>query len=125
MTVRPHGSPSPARLSPSERSPFDPPRRPEETALSNAVHVEHLPDQHCFQAEVDGEVGRAEYRMRGKTMAMTHTVVPPAIEGRGVAARLVEAAFKHAKAHGLKIDPQCAYVAAYMQRHPDTQDLRA
>lgn len=93
--------------------------------MSDAIQVQHLPDQHCFQAEVDGEVGRAEYRLSGKVMAMTHTVVPPAIEGRGVAAKLVEAAFDHAKKHGLKIDPQCAYVAAYMQRHPETEALRA
>jgi hypothetical protein len=58
-------------------------------------------------------------------MRMTHTGVPQALEGRGIAAALVGAALAHARAQGLRIRPQCSYVQVYMRRHPETQDLLA
>jgi len=44
--------------------------------------------------------------------------------GQGVAAILVEAAFAAAREAGVKIEPQCSYIARYMERHPETSDLR-
>ena len=58
-------------------------------------------------------------------MHMIHTEVPPALEGRGIAARLVQAALDYAQAEGLKVLPRCSYVRAYMRRHPRTQSLLA
>jgi predicted GNAT family acetyltransferase len=56
-------------------------------------------------------------------MRMTQTEVPPALGGRGIAAALVEAAFEHARTHGLKVEPWCSYVRVYLQRHPEAQPL--
>lgn len=53
-----------------------------------------------------------------------HTLVPPEIGGRGVAARLVEALITDARAQGFRIKPQCSYVAAWFDRHPDAAELR-
>ena len=39
-------------------------------------------------------------------------------DGRGVAGALVEAAFAHARAAGLRVRPVCSYVRAWAQRHP-------
>jgi uncharacterized protein len=63
--------------------------------------------------------------MDGNVMRMVHTEVPQAQEGKGVAGTLVRAALAHAKAHDLKVAPQCSYVRSYMQRHPETQALLA
>ncbi len=87
--------------------------------------IEHLPEQGRFQTTVDGHDGVAEYRLARGVMLMTHTEVHPALQGRGVAAALVDAALAHARANGLKVNPLCSYVRAYMQRHPQTQDLLA
>jgi len=46
------------------------------------------------------------------------TNVPPALEGRGIAAALTEAALHFAASQSLDIDPVCAYTAAYLRRHP-------
>lgn len=54
-----------------------------------------------------------------------HTLVPPAIGGRGVAAKLVEALVADARAQAFRIDPACSYVEAAFRRHPDWADLRA
>lgn len=54
---------------------------------------------------------------------MTHTFVHPALEGRGIAAQLVEPALAWARAEGLKVDPVCSYVRVYIKRHPQWEDL--
>lgn len=85
--------------------------------------IEHVPGR--FQARVEGHLCVADYVLRDGVMTMNHTEVHPTLEGRGIAGRLVAAAFEYARAEGLKINPVCSYVAAYMRRHPETADLRA
>jgi len=76
-----------------------------------------------FVAEVDGRGSECVYRRQGDVLLMTHTEVPPALEGRGIAAALVAAALAWARQEGLRVHPLCSYVAVYMRRHPETRDL--
>jgi predicted GNAT family acetyltransferase len=85
--------------------------------------IEHLPQHHCFQAIVDGQRCVVDYRLAGKVLTITHTYVPPALEGRGIAARLTQAVLDHARAQQLKVVPVCSYARAYMRRRPETLDL--
>jgi uncharacterized protein len=55
---------------------------------------------------------------------ITHTGVPHAWEGRGIAASLTQAAFEYARSRGLSVTPLCSYAAAYLRRHPEYDDLR-
>lgn len=87
--------------------------------------IEHLPERGRFQTVVDGRPCVCDYRLAGRVMEITHTGVPPAVEGRGIAACLVAAALAHARANGWKVRPVCSYVQAYMRRHADTLDLLA
>ena len=59
------------------------------------------------------------------TMVIDHTGVPREFEGRGIAARLVNAAISDARTEGFKITPLCSYVVAQFRRHPEWADLRA
>lgn len=70
-------------------------------------------------------IGRLTYQRRGDVLIADHTLVPPEIGGRGVAARLVEALIADAREEGHKIVPQCSYVEAMFRRHPEWADLRA
>jgi predicted GNAT family acetyltransferase len=90
-----------------------------------ATLVHRRPDAHRFEATVDGHVGHLDYALRGDVMTLVHTEVDPALEGRGVAGALVKAALDHARANGLKVDPQCPYAASYMERYPESSSLRA
>ena len=81
------------------------------------------PSEYRFELEQDGATAFAAYRIQGDTITFTHTIVPPALEGHGVASRLIAYALGEARGRGLKVVPQCSFVAAYMQRHPETQDL--
>ena len=87
--------------------------------------IEHLPERGRFQTRIDGRLCWADYRLDGGRMQMIDTQVHPALQGRGVAGRLVQAALDHARASGLKVVPLCSYVRVYMRRHPQTQDLLA
>jgi predicted GNAT family acetyltransferase len=87
------------------------------------IDVRHDPTASRFQATVEGQSCVAHYRVYGKVMMLTHTGVPQALRGRGIAAALVRAALDHARAKGLKVRPDCSYAEAYMQRHPETLDL--
>lgn len=76
-----------------------------------------------FQTTVGGHLCVCHYRVFGKTMMLTHTGVPPAVRGRGIAAQLVQAALDHAREQQWKVRPDCSYAEVYMQRHPQTLDL--
>jgi predicted GNAT family acetyltransferase len=58
-------------------------------------------------------------------MIITHTGVPPAFEGRGIAAKLVNAAIADARNQGFRITPVCSYVVLQFRRHPEWADLLA
>jgi hypothetical protein len=89
------------------------------------VTVRHNPQSCRFEAVVDGGLARCDYRMDGDLMLLVHTEVPPALEGRGIAAALVRAALDHAAAAGLRVRPRCSYVSAYLARHPQYRGLIA
>jgi predicted GNAT family acetyltransferase len=87
--------------------------------------ITHNPAASRFEAQFDAGLAVAVYRLVGHEMQMTHTEVPPSLEGRGIAAKLVAAALDHARDQGWTVRPLCSYVRSYMQRNPDTQDLMA
>lgn len=78
-----------------------------------------------FEASPGGHLAVCSYRRMGDMLVLHHTEVPAALSGQGVAATLVQAALAWAREQGLKVQPSCSYVAAYMRRHPETQDLLA
>lgn len=76
-----------------------------------------------FEATVDGHTGYTEYRRTKQGLLLPHTLVPDALEGRGIGSALARAALGYAREEGLKVLPDCPFIAAYIQRHPETQDL--
>ncbi len=80
-----------------------------------------------YHAKVEGSdaIGRLTWVQRGDARVAEHTLVPPEIGGRGVAARLVEALVEDARAQGFRIVPACSYVEAAFRRHPEWAELRA
>lgn len=82
-------------------------------------------DAQRYELVVDGSKAVAAYTLGDGTITFTHTVVPEAIGGRGVGTRLIAAALADVRARGLKVVPQCPFVAAYIDKHPDERDLLA
>ncbi|MDP9057721.1 MAG: N-acetyltransferase [Pseudomonadota bacterium] len=80
-----------------------------------------------YRAHVEGDehTGLLTWVRRGNARVAEHTLVPPAIGGRGVAAKLVEALIDDARQQGFVIVPACSYVAVAFKRHPEWSDLLA
>ncbi|MFZ2234918.1 MAG: GNAT family N-acetyltransferase, partial [Dokdonella sp.] len=51
--------------------------------------------------------------------------VPNALSGRGLAGDMTRAAFEAARAKGWKVVPACSYVAGWVEKHAEFQDLLA
>ncbi len=64
-----------------------------------------------------------DYLDRGKVRTLTHAEVPVPLRGGGIAGRLTGGALDLARAEGLKVVPRCPYVATFIDRHPQYQDL--
>ncbi len=78
-----------------------------------------------YELQVGDEVAVAAYRQQGDVVTFTHTEVPKALEGQGVATKLIAGALDDVRHRKLKIIAACEFVAAYVQRHSDVQDLIA
>jgi uncharacterized protein len=80
--------------------------------------ISHDSDARRFTTEVDGSRAQLDYTLAGRNMTITHTLVPPEIGGRGIAAELMSAALSAARAAGWSVTAACSYAAAYMAKHP-------
>lgn len=78
--------------------------------------ITHHPDTCRFETSVDGHVAYVEYRLESNVLDILHTIVPPAIEGRGIASKLVSAAYSYAEAHNLTFKATCSYAVVWLQR---------
>lgn len=78
-----------------------------------------------FELEAAGATAIAAYERAGDTIIFTHTVVPEAMRGNGLGSQLIAGALNSARAQGLTVVPQCAFVAAYIEQHPVYADLVA
>lgn len=83
------------------------------------MEITHLPDRHLFQVTVDGVTAHLEYAVGEDRLVVLHTIVPPAIGGRGIAAELVKTAYDYARTQGLQPAATCSYALLWLQRHPD------
>lgn len=85
--------------------------------------VTHQAAARRYETVVEGHRSVCEYELEGSRMIFTHTVVPPELQGRGIAGQLVRAALDGARAAGYTVVPQCSYVATFIGKHPEYQDL--
>ena len=81
--------------------------------------------EHEFELAVDGHRAVAAYQLEEGKIVFTHTLVPKAIEGRGVASKLIKGALDSARDRSLRVVPLCPFVKAYIERHPEYQGMLA
>lgn len=85
--------------------------------------VRHNEAQGRYELDTEHGVAIAVYHQQGDRLVFTHTEVPPADEGKGIGLQIVRAALDDARQRGLKIVPACSFVAAFVRRHPEYQDV--
>lgn len=72
-----------------------------------------------FELNIHGHVALIAYEQQDGALALTHTEVPEALEGKGIGSVLVEKTLRHVEALGQKIIPLCPFVQSYLKRHPE------
>lgn len=87
--------------------------------------IHHDRTAHCFETLVDGSLCKLDYTLDQGVMTITHTIVPEAVGGRGLAGALVRTALDTARTEGWKVVPACSYAKTWMERHAGFDDLRA
>jgi len=92
--------------------------------MTDDIRVTDHPERHRFEVHVGDELaGIAAYRLAPGQIVFTHTEIDPAFEGRGLAGRLAADALDAARLRGLAVVPLCPYIASYIRRHPQYEDL--
>ena len=77
-----------------------------------------------YEIHVDGQLaGFADYTTQPGVIAIPHTQVDPAYEGRGLGSRLARAALDDIRQQGMHVAPHCPFIATYIKRHPEYADL--
>ena len=89
------------------------------------VNVVHNESGRRFEADVQGLAALLVYKLVPGRILIQHTEVPPALEGRGLAAKLTRAALDYARSKNLLVVPICPYTADFMEKHPEYIDLLA
>ena len=87
--------------------------------------VNDNPTRQRFELDVTGGTAFIDYRRNGAVVTFAYAEVPGNLRGGGVGAALVKGALALVRARGERVVPQCSYVAAYIARHPEEQDLLA
>jgi predicted GNAT family acetyltransferase len=85
--------------------------------------IEHNTTRQRFECTEDGILSVLNYELQNGVMNITHTGVPEAVGGRGIAADLTRCALETAQQQGWRVRPLCSYAAAYLRRHPEFQPL--
>jgi len=88
------------------------------------VRVADNPAQGRYELHL-GErlVGFSAYVVRPERIVFTHTEVDDAYEGQGLGSQLARGALDDVRRRGLRATPRCPFIAAYIRRHPEYEDL--
>jgi len=85
--------------------------------------VTDQPDRQRFELVEEGKLAYASYRREGNLLIIPHVEADPALRGHGSAGRLMAGMLETVRSRGEKVRPLCGYAAAWIQRHPEYQDL--
>ena len=79
--------------------------------------------QHRFEMSAGDDTAVAYYSLAPGVITFTHTEVPAALWGQGIGSRLMRGALETAREQNLKVVARCSFVAGFMRRHPEFNDL--
>lgn len=85
--------------------------------------VQNEKNFHRFAVHLGEATALLAYKQDGDVIYLVHTEVPAQMEGKGLGGQLAKAALNYAREKGLKVVARCPFVASYLQRHPEYNDL--
>jgi uncharacterized protein len=98
----------------------------EVSASPDEIEVVDVPEASRYELrDGDRTIGVAAYHRRPGRIAFTHTEIDEECVGRGFGSRLAAAALDHARQQEVEVVPLCPFMAGYIDRHPEYEDLLA
>ena len=85
--------------------------------------IQHNPESHRFEVHLEGLIAYMTYVLTEDAIEYNHTIVPKALGGRGIGSELVKYGLAYARVNHVAVIPSCSFVAAYIQKHQEQQDL--
>jgi len=79
----------------------------------------HNENECKYEYHIDGNIAYITYDDQDGNMHLTHTIVPDALAGKGLAKQLLEAVLEQIKKDGKKAVAQCSYIVKYQEKNPD------
>lgn len=70
-----------------------------------------------FEIQTEGYTAYLTYVVRGKILDIIHTFVPKELRGRGIAASLVEAAYRYSLEEGYSCQATCPYARTWLHQN--------
>jgi len=86
-------------------------------------HVKDNPVERRFELHVGGHLAATYYKKAAGVITFVHTEVPETLAGQGIGTKLIRGALDAVRHEGLRVVPQCPFVAAFMKKHPEFNDL--
>ena len=88
--------------------------------MSEDIELAEVAERSRYEIRSGGVVaGFAMYRRQAGRTTFTHTIVKPEFEGQGIGSRLARFALDDTVARGERIVPECPFIRAYLERHPE------
>jgi predicted GNAT family acetyltransferase len=87
--------------------------------------VRDNPARQRYELELEGGTAFVTYSRAPGVVTLLHAEVPAALEGRGHGSALVRGVFGQVRAAGDRLIPLCPFIAAYLRKHPEFEDLLA
>ncbi|MGH2758369.1 MAG: GNAT family N-acetyltransferase [Actinomycetota bacterium] len=79
-----------------------------------------------FELTIDDQVAAwVDYEIGRGVIALNHTEVAPSFRGRGLAGDVVTFALVSAENAGVRVVPNCSFVASFIKRHSEYEGLVA
>ncbi|WP_157976297.1 GNAT family N-acetyltransferase [Lewinella sp. IMCC34191] len=92
--------------------------------MPNTETVVNNQEKNRFEITHGSQLSKLEYRMKdGDLIDLVHTEVPEDLSGQGIGGNLVKTALQYARDNDLKAIPSCPFVASYVERHPEWEDV--
>jgi predicted GNAT family acetyltransferase len=76
-------------------------------------------EKNRFEMRIDGSDAIINYKETPHYIALIHTEVDTALNGKGAASAVVEKTLEHISQTAKTLLPYCPYVFAYIQKHPE------
>jgi predicted GNAT family acetyltransferase len=81
------------------------------------MKLEHVPG--IFYTKTSHGTAEVRYRIKDNVMQIYYTYVPEQDRGKNIAEKLTIAAFDFARGNSYRVEPQCAYTLAFVERHEE------